>query len=83
LGSFQALEQAPAARALAGLRKPSRLKLVFAPLWLAAGAGAAGLAASRTPTGRAWVADLRTATGELRWVTLDDGSRLLLGTGTA
>ncbi len=83
LGRFQALEQAPAARALAGLRKPSRRKLVFAPLWLAAGAGAAGLAASRTPTGRAWVADLRTATGELRWVTLDDGSRLLLGTGTA
>jgi transmembrane sensor len=30
-----------------------------------------------------WAADLRTVTGEQRLVTLADGSRLLLDTGTA
>ncbi|MDQ8022024.1 MAG: FecR domain-containing protein [Moraxellaceae bacterium] len=61
---------------------PSRRNALRALCWVGA-LGGSGLLASRTQTWQQVAADYRTATGERRHIALDDGSEILLNTGSA
>ncbi|MEC5397566.1 FecR domain-containing protein [Uliginosibacterium sp. H1] len=63
----------------ANLSRRSTLRALF---WIGAGS-AAGLMASRTQTWQVVTADHRTATGERRHLTLDDGTEITLNTASA
>ncbi len=75
----------PPALALPALDRPARRGRRAAVARLAAllAVAPAGWLGWRLAQEQGWTADLRTATGEQRTVTLADGSRLLLDTGTA
>ena len=60
---------------------PRRAALKTLALLIAAGPG--GWAMLKVPPWQAWTADLRTATGEIRHLTLPDGSALSLNTASA
>lgn len=87
-GRMKSLERAPAYAALSpygasgrpssvGRRRATRMLL-----WGGIATGA-GLLASRTGTWQASMADYRSGTGEQRNLTLEDGTRLTLNTGSA
>lgn len=72
-----------AARQIALVPPPTRRRALLGLAALAgSGAGAAWLA-HRQGLADAWLADLRTGTGERREVALEDGSRLLLNADSA
>jgi transmembrane sensor len=75
----------PAALAMPTLDRPVRRNRRAAAARLAAllAVAPAGWLGWRLAQEHGWTADLRTATGEQRTMTLADGSRLLLDTGTA
>lgn len=86
-GRMQALGPHPAYTALTarGARKPvsdARRRATRLLLWGGVATGA-GLLASRTTAWQRQVADYRSATGEQRRLALDDGTQLLLNTGSA
>src|SRR5690606_7626404 len=58
-------------------------RAVLKGLALAAGAGSIAWAAGRQGAGQRWLADLSTAAGDIRPVTLDDGSTLVLNSASA
>ncbi len=58
-------------------------RAVLKGLALAAGAGSITWAAGRQGAGQRWLADLSTAAGDIRPVTLDDGSTLVLNSASA
>lgn len=66
----------------AGPKSPARRKAVQVLAWVGV-VGGAGLFGSRTQLWQQRVADHRTATGEQRTVTLDDGTRVTLNTASA
>ncbi|MHA6192984.1 FecR domain-containing protein [Pseudomonas wadenswilerensis] len=66
---------------LAGLRARRRAVLKTLALLLAAGAGSWGL--RQSDTGQALLADVRTGKGELRRLTLADGSQVQVNTDSA
>lgn len=70
---------------LATLSAPKRLgrRQAIKHLALLLGIGVVGYGAVREQPWRAWSADLRTATGERREVTLADGTHLILNTASA
>ncbi|WP_028240489.1 DUF4880 domain-containing protein [Stutzerimonas azotifigens] len=82
-GQFQALSQDATARAAGrGLSGPSMgRRRMLKTLCVAGGAGVLGTLAG--PACRDWMADERTAVGEVRALTLADGSQLWLNTDTA
>lgn len=78
----------PASLALPALDRPTRharsqRRAVVAKLAALLAVAPAGWLGWRTAQQQGWTADVRTATGEQRHLTLADGSRLLLDTGTA
>jgi len=82
-GSLETIPESVAARSLrAAGRTVSRRKFVLA-LGLVAAGGAASYGLRGTPLVRARLADLRTATGEIRSEILPDGTRLTLNTASA
>ena len=66
----------------AELKSPGRRKAINLLLWCGV-AGTTGMLASRTQTWQQAAADHHTGTGEQRSVTLDDGTRVTLNTGSA
>jgi transmembrane sensor len=58
-------------------------RVILKALALLIVAGPAGWAMLRVPPWQAWTADLRTGTGEIRHLTLADGSALSLNTASA
>ena len=87
-GRMKSLESAPAYAALSSHGASGRPSLVTRRratrmlLWGGIVTGA-GLLAYRTDTWQAGMADYRSSTGEQRNLTLDDGTRLTLNTGSA
>lgn len=80
-----ALERPAAYRSLAQLDAPAsakRRRAVASLLALGVASGA-GWSAAESTMGRRLRADVRTGAGELRTVTLEDGSQVMLNTGTA
>lgn len=80
-----ALESTAAHRSLSRTGAPTsakRRRAVTALLALGMASGA-GWMATESTIGRRMLANVRTATGEQRTITLDDGSRVLLNTDTA
>lgn len=81
---MSALNGAMASQALGAaddVRK-SRRRMIVGPLLLLGGAGA-GWGLFRSEAAQQLAADLRTSVGEQRRVVLDDGSLVMLNTGTA
>ncbi|WP_239797558.1 FecR domain-containing protein [Candidatus Nitrotoga arctica] len=66
----------------AELKSPGRRKAINLLLWCGV-TGTTGVLASRTQTWQQAAADHHTGTGEQRSVTLDDGTRVTLNTGSA
>ena len=64
------------------LSAPKRRKTLTTLLWFGA-VGVTGTLATRSQTWQQTVADYRTATGEQRSLTLDDGTRITLNTASA
>jgi transmembrane sensor len=77
---FQQLDGAAASRSL--VLPDGRRRAVKALLALAVTAGG-GVLMTQTPAGRQWRADYAAATGTRRDITLADGSRLTLNSGSA
>lgn len=75
----------PAGVALSALGAPAspRRRDAIKALSVVLVAGGTGWVAHRTTPWREWGADYRTGTGEQRALTLDDGTRVVLNTGTA
>lgn len=88
MGRMKSLERAPAYAALSSYGADGRPSLVARRratrllLWGSMAVGA-GWAASRSDAWQANVADLRSATGQQRNLTLEDGTRLTLNTRSA
>lgn len=78
---FSLLDGAAAQRSLSILPDRGRRRLLRSLVGVGV-LGASGLGAGAL-TWRPWLADYRTAVGEQRHLTLDDGTRLLLNTQTA
>jgi len=86
-GRFRSLPAQAAYQSLSPLANPAlaapqRRKAIRTLLWFGA-VGVAGTLATRTQTWQQTVADYRTATGEQRSLTLDDGTRITLNTASA
>ena len=64
-------------------RSVGRRKGLRTLMWAGGALGGAGMIASRTETWQQWAADFRTATGQQRKLTLDDGTAVTLNTATA
>lgn len=79
-GKFDSVPAAIGMRTLAA--KPER-RLVLKQLALLLAVGAAGVQGYRALPWQSWSADIRTAVGEQRQMTLADGSQLILNTDTA
>ncbi len=82
LDTFRRVPADVGRRTLGGLARPGRRRALHA-LGLATVATPAAWLAWRHQPWVAWRADLATATGEQRRLTLDDGTQLVLDTGTA
>ena len=82
MGKLGGLPPALAMPALGRSQRRSR-RAAVARLAVLLAAVPGGWMSWRVAQQQGWTADLRTATGEQRQVTLADGSRLLLDTGTA
>ncbi|MET0291539.1 MAG: FecR domain-containing protein [Steroidobacteraceae bacterium] len=80
--SFARVPAAIARETLKQLPEGGRRRALRALLGLGIGLPATWIAVRHSPWQR-WTADLRTATGETRPVTLTDGTQLLLNTATA
>jgi transmembrane sensor len=80
--AYQVLSPGAAAAQLPTSKSPRRRKVAGMLLW-AGSAGAAGLLGSRTGTWQQLAAEHRTRTGEQRTVSLEDGTRVTLNTGSA
>ncbi|MBF8179227.1 FecR domain-containing protein [Herminiimonas contaminans] len=78
----QAAYQSLSPLAQSALAAPKRRKAIRTLLWFGA-VGMTGTLATRTQTWQQTVADYRTATGEQRSLTLDDGTRITLNTASA
>lgn len=86
-GRFKSLPTQAAYQSLSPLANPTlaapqRRKAARTLLWFAV-VGVSGTLATRTQTWQQTVADYRTATGEQRSLTLDDGTRITLNTASA
>lgn len=82
LDTFRRVPADVGRRTLGGLAKPGRRR-ALRTLGLAAVAAPAAWLAWRQPPWAAWRADLATATGELKTLTLADGTLLTLNTASA
>ncbi len=88
LGRINGLDSAVAYKTLASISEQDaaefsgRRKAMHTLLWLGV-TGVSVLAASRTTLIKQQFADYHTATGELRHIQLDDGTRVTLNTATA
>lgn len=81
-GVASPLASAVAGAALTPPRSASRRQAIRALAALFVGGGAAWMTREHTPL-QGWLADARTAVGEQRRLTLDDGTQLQLNTDTA
>ncbi len=79
---FQNFNATALYKSLSTLKSPSRRRVIKALLWLCV-AGGTGLLTTRSQVWRENVADYRSAVGEQRHVTLEDGTRVLLNTNTS
>lgn len=83
---FESLHALPAGLGNATLRhqpQQAQRRAMLRLLTLALATPAAGWWVSQSQPVRAWRSDLRTATGERRHLTLDDGTQLTLNAGSA